>query len=101
MLTSDWVQVPVTEWIDDSEEMFATSHGELTNREWLQIEKKRLVKEVPHSHPFIRIHPKYFDKDSHSRRCYKQIALYRFANQAELTGEGQRRRRGESPLAFA
>ena len=100
MRSSDWVEVPVTEWINDSEEKFASSHGELTNREWLQIEKKRIMKEAPYSSPFIRIHPKYFDKDSHSRRCHKLIALYRFINRVELPGEKTNWIRGGAPLEF-
>jgi hypothetical protein len=82
-----WVEIPVTEWIEDSEVKHRTSLGDLTNLEWLREEKRRINKHTPFSRPFIRIHPQYFDKDSHSRRVYKKIALYRFISRAELAGQ--------------
>ena len=78
-----WIKVRVTEWIEDTDEKFVTSHGRLTNREWLQREKKRIGFRRPHSHPFIGIHPKYFDKDSHGRRKHMRIALFQYVNPAE------------------
>jgi hypothetical protein len=83
MYPIDWIKVRVTEWIEDTDEKFLTSHGRLTNREWLQREKKRLGRHRPNSRPFIGIHPKYFDKDSHGRRKHMQIALFQYANPAE------------------
>jgi hypothetical protein len=89
MVGRDWLKVRVTEWIDDTDEKFVTSHGRLTNREWMQREKKRIGLRRPYSRPFIGIHPKYFDKDSHSRRRYKQIALFHYVSPNE----------GKKPLA--
>ena len=82
-----WVEIPVTEWIEDSEVKHRTSLGDLTNLEWLREEKRRISKHIPFSRPFIRIHPQYFDKESHRRRVYKKIALYRFISRAELAGQ--------------
>lgn len=87
MTHNGWVQIPVTEWMNDGEEKFSTAFGELTNLEWLQREKRRLEKSAPHSRPFIRIHPNYFDKDSHGRSVYKQIALFRFVPPAQIEKE--------------
>lgn len=83
MIARDWLKVRVTEWIEDTDEVFATSHGRLTNHEWLQKEKKRIGRHRPYSRPFIGIHPKYFDKDSHSRRPHMQIALFQYVSPAE------------------
>ncbi len=84
MYPDGWIKVAVTDWMDDSAERFGTSSGKMTSLEWLRVEKDRIAKVAPFSRPFIRIHPKYFDKDSHGRRRHKQIALYRFINPAEL-----------------
>ena len=91
MIARDWLKVRVTEWIEDTEEKFVTSHGRLTNREWLQREKKRIGRRRPYSRPFIGIHPKYFDKDSHSRRQHMQIALFQYVNPAERKGTSANR----------
>jgi hypothetical protein len=83
MFPAKWLKVRVTEWIEDTDEKFVTSHGRLSNREWLQREKKRIGRRRPYSRPFIGIHPKYFDKDSHGRRKHMQIALFQYVNPAE------------------
>lgn len=95
------MKIAVTDWIEDSEEKFSTSFGELTNLEWLREEKRRLGERVPYSRPFIRIHPNYFDKDSHGRRRRKQIALYRFINTTELPNEGKDGADTETDLVLA
>jgi hypothetical protein len=76
-------EVPVTEWVEDSEERFPTCFGELNNREWLQMEMRRIGERAPHSYPIIRIHPRYFDKDSHGRYVNKRIALFRLISPVE------------------
>lgn len=104
MALNQWIEVPVTEWVDDSEERFPTCKGQLTNLEWLQREKDRLCHAAPNSQPFIRIHPNYFDKDSHGRRRCKQIALYRFISPDELSrGRNGGARKADRPprRAFA
>lgn len=87
MFPNGWIKVAVTDWMDDSDEKFSTSRGEMTSLEWLQTEMSRIAKDAPFSRPFIRCHPKYFDKDSHSRRRHKQIALYRFISPVEFLEE--------------
>ncbi len=87
MFPNGWIKVAVTDWMDDSDEKFPTSRGEMTSLEWLQAEMARIAKDAPFSRPFIRCHPKYFDKDSHSRRRHKQIALYRFISPVEFLQE--------------
>ena len=76
-------EVPITEWVEDNEERFPTCFGELNNREWLQMEMRRIGERAPHSYPIIRIHPLYFDKDSHGRHVHKRIALFRFVGPME------------------
>lgn len=84
MSTPGFQQIPVTEWIEDNDEMFPTCFGELSNREWLQREMRRIASRAPYSDPVIRIHPRYFDKDSHGRPKYRRIALFRRITPAEL-----------------
>jgi hypothetical protein len=86
MIARDWLKVRVTEWIEDTDEKFVTGHGRITNREWLQREKKRIGRRRPYSRPFIGIHPKYFDKDSHGRRKHMLIALFQYVSSAERNG---------------
>jgi hypothetical protein len=76
-------EVRVTEWVEDSEERFPTCFGELSNLEWLQMEMRRIAEGAPQSCPIIRIHPRYFDKDSHGRHVHKRIALFRFIGHVE------------------
>ena len=87
MTPSGLQQIPVTDWVEDSEERFPTGFGELNNREWLQMERRRIGMSTPLSRPVIRMHPGYFDKDSHGRRRNKLIALFRFIDPAELKEE--------------
>lgn len=92
MATPGFHQVPVTEWIEDNEQTFPTSFGDLCNREWLQREMRRIGSRAPYSDPVIRTHPRYFDKDSHGRRKYRLIALFRCINPAELDEAHNRRK---------
>ncbi len=84
MTTPGFHQIAVTEWIEDNDETFPTCFGELSNREWLQQEMRRIGCSAPYSEPVIRIHPRYFDKDSHGKLKYRRIALFRCIDPAEL-----------------
>ena len=96
MYPNGWIKVAVTDWMDDSDDKFLTGDGEMTSLEWLHVEKNRIAKFARFSRPFIRFHPKYFDKDSHGRRRHRLIALYRFINPSEI----KKANGGETKVAF-